>query len=77
LKNRHIGLQLQVANRVVQKQSTLGWYCIDILSDSDNDEPTKITNAMFKLKFAKLNGDGVSKWIIIKRDGSISNFGEI
>jgi hypothetical protein len=79
MKNRHIYYQLLRANKIIQSQSEIGWFCLDIFSDSDNDKSDEIANASFKLKFSKasfklkfskLNGDGFSKYTIILKDGS-------
>ncbi len=76
VKNRHISVQILQAADEIRRQIADGWFLVDSLSDSDNDDPTQIENATLKLEFAKLNGDGISKWIVISKDGTIFNFGE-
>jgi hypothetical protein len=76
VKNRHIELQLKTALREIEKQKALGWFCLDIISDSDNVDLSKIQNAVLKLSFAKLNGNGVTKTIVILKDATIVILGE-
>ncbi|MBC7471826.1 MAG: hypothetical protein H7196_00970 [candidate division SR1 bacterium] len=75
--NRLISLQILRASEEINRQEALGWYTIDILSQSDNDDPTTIQNSVLKIKFARLNGDGISKWITIDTKSSVSYFGEL
>jgi hypothetical protein len=65
LKNRHIGLQITKAAAEIKNQSDKGWYVIDILSFNDNRNINQIHSASIKIKFARLNGDGISRWIFI------------
>jgi hypothetical protein len=76
VKNRHISLQLIRAANEIRKQKTEGWYSIDIISDSPNNNPDLVQNAILKLVFAKLNGDGVSKLIVVLSNGDVVNLGE-
>jgi hypothetical protein len=76
VKNRHIEFQLKTALREIEKQKAKGWFCLDIISDSTNDNLSKIQNAVLKLCFAKLNGDGVTKTIVILKDATVVILGE-
>jgi hypothetical protein len=76
LKNRHIGLQITRAATEIKKQSDNGWFVIDILSFNDNRNVNQIHSASIKIRFAKLNGDGISKWIFINTIGEVYNIGE-
>lgn len=60
----------------IEKQSALGWYTIDIFSNSDNVDPTAIKSGTLEIQFAKLNGDGISKWLFISSTGETANIGD-
>jgi hypothetical protein len=75
--NRLISIQLIKATELITQQLANSWYCIDILSDCDNNTTDNITNAMLKLEFSKLDGTGIAKWFIILQDGQLINLGEM
>lgn len=76
MKNRHTSLQIIRTSVEIGKQELLGWFAIDILSQSDDDDPTKIQNGVLKIKFARLNGDGISKHFGVLLDGKLVFLGE-
>lgn len=76
MKNRHISMQLIKAVAEIERQSAVGWYAIDIVSHSSNSDLTIVKSGIIELQFAKLNGDGISKWVFIARDGKQVNIGE-
>lgn len=76
MKNRHISLQFTNVISEINREALLGWFAIDILSDSGNTDNTIVAQAMFKIHLSRLNGSGNSKWIGILNDGTIVNIGE-
>jgi propanediol dehydratase large subunit len=71
--NRLIGSQIIKSSNIILEQSKLGWYVINILTCKDIN---KVDNAMLKIQFSKLTGDGISKWIIVDKDATVVKFAE-
>jgi hypothetical protein len=76
VKNRHISLQLSNAISTIDKQALLGWFNIDILSDSGNNNSADYQNSLLRLKFSKLDRSKNLKWIFVLKDGKVVNIGE-
>jgi hypothetical protein len=74
--NRHISTQLIKATSIIEKQALLGWFNIDILSDSGHDNSTDYQNSLLRLNFSKLDKSGSTKWIVILKNGDVVNTGE-
>jgi hypothetical protein len=77
VKNRHISVQILKSAKIIEKEKSLGWFCIDILSSCDNDDYTQIYNGAILLKFARLNGDGITKSYVLTKDGTEVYLGEL
>jgi hypothetical protein len=77
VKNRHISLQYLSTADEIRRQIANSWFLIDSLSDGDNDNPATIQNGIIKLRFARLNGDGISKHVVIQWSGAIIYLGEV
>jgi hypothetical protein len=76
MKNRHISLQLIKAVEQIKLISLSGWFCIDIISDSGNDNPTDHHISLLRLKFSRLDKSKTIKWIFVLKDGHVVNIGE-
>jgi hypothetical protein len=76
VKNRHISVQILKSAKIIEKEKSLGWFSIDILSSCDNDDCTQIQNGAIILVFAKLNGDGISRYISVQKNGDVVYLGE-
>jgi hypothetical protein len=77
VKNRHISVQILKSAKIIEKEKSLGWFSIDILSSCDNDDCTQIYNSAILLKFARLNGDGITKSYVVTKDGTEVYLGEL
>jgi hypothetical protein len=61
MKNRHISLQFVNVVTEIEREALLGWFAIDIISDSGNNDSVSVQQAMFKIQLSKLDGSGKSK----------------
>ena len=77
LKNRHIALQFTKVVKVLAELSADGWYPVDILSNSDNNKQNVIKNATIEIQCSRLDGSGISKWVVIDKQGNVIFFGEL
>jgi hypothetical protein len=75
MKNRHISQQFINLVSEIEREALLGWFTIDIISDSGNNNKSSVHQAMFKIQLSKLDGSGQAKWIVILNDGKIVNIG--